>query len=518
MNRDEMLAAWLEGELESADCDRLVEVLESDATFAEKAAQQLLMRRMLGALQIGESDFTEEVLLSIQCPTGADSSGVIAVIRKSRTRQQRFLWLAIGVAAVLMLAFLGLLATGFSPSSKPDVAVLAAEGVGSLDVRSLRADRPIELDTGILEIALGKHARLVIEAPALFTVESQDRVRMDRGRCYAEMDKGKSGLKIVTPSGEVLDLGTRFGVEVANDGETAVHVFEGAVELGAPGKRTKINEGEGVNWRASGELEALATDVDRFVQRLPGRKSGQAAFLQWRFDEGDGNETFAVGQGFSDQTAAAQIHGAKWAEGVSGSALSFDGLDDWVETFVKGIPRNRDRTVACWLRLAPMTDESNVQTLVGWGLFDVKDTGRERGSVWELAIRSSKKFPQQSGRLQLNLGGPMTVAGQDLRDGRWHHVAAVSMASTNAGARGTILLYVDGELEPRTFGKGSFEIPEEPDTHLNEPVQFGRGVIFQHSKKRNRYFAGEIDEVFLIDAALTGDAIRKLMKTHQLPQ
>jgi hypothetical protein len=92
-------------------------------------------------------------------------------------------------------------------------------------VRALEEGRLVTIKGGILELELGSRSRLVLEAPAEFAIESSTVVQLVSGRCYAEMEKGTSGLRIKTPSGEVLDLETRFGVEVTRSEGTSVHVF-----------------------------------------------------------------------------------------------------------------------------------------------------------------------------------------------------------------------------------------------------------------------------------------------------
>ena len=67
----------------------------------------------------------------------------------------------------------------------------------------------MKLQQTILELDLSGKARVVIEAPAAFTVVSPLHVRLDQGRCFAEMVKGTSGLRIETPSGNAFDFGTR---------------------------------------------------------------------------------------------------------------------------------------------------------------------------------------------------------------------------------------------------------------------------------------------------------------------
>lgn len=512
MNRDQLLAAWLEGDLDASDVDALKRELAADEEFAREARRQLQMRRLLGSLKLEEGRFADELMHrireeSVSHPGSVTQENVILRLQDQR-RWRRHRWTAawVGIAAAI-----GILLAIFPRSPNDSVRVLAAEGIGSLDVRSLQEGQPVKFSNGILEFALGEHARIVIEAPARFAVEAADLVRLERGRCYVEMEKGRSGLRVVTPTGEVLDLGTRFGVEVAADKNTAVHVFEGAVEIGAKSMRSRLAEGEGMRLSPTGVSEPVMVESTRFVQRLPEKRAHIASWLHWSFEEETGDQAWANGEGFSLDEARAKIHGAKRIAGPSGRALEFDGVDDWVGSGFAGIPVDRERTVACWVRVPAQFNPKQGVAIVGWGKHDLKDPDRQGRSAWELTIRGNLKTPETVGHLQLNLGGPLTVGEKDLRDDRWHHVAAVTLNGSGSDGRGTILLYVDGDLEPRTFGRGVFSLPAAIDTKNAKPVRFGRSVIYP------RFFAGAIDEVFIVDAALTGEEIRELMTTHRMP-
>ncbi len=119
------------------------------------------------------------------------------------------------------------------------------------------------------------------------------------------------------------------------------------------------------------------------------------------------------------------------------------------------------------------------------------------------------------GRLKVAVGGPLTVGHADLRDGRWHHVAAVYLENRAPDGPGTVLLYVDGELQRRTFGRTRVRLQTEVRSTHAEPVQFGRQVM--RASPEREFFKGAIDEVFIIGAALTGEEIRLLLEQNALP-
>lgn len=517
MNRDQRLAAWLEGELDADGHEELLRDLTSDDSFAREAALQLQMKRLLGTKIVGENEFARELLLRIEseAPSVDEMSTERVVLKRlqQRRRWQRAGLAAVGLAATVMIVLLLIVRPAQTPS--PIVRVLAAEGVQSLDVRALEEGRLVTIKGGILELALGEKTRVVLEAPAEFAVESRDVVQLISGRCYAEMEQGESGLRIKTPSGEVLDLGTRFGVEVTPSQGTSVHVFEGEVELDLRQQRSVLREGEAVRWTEGNDLESVSVEAERFVRRLPGSSQQETQWLHWPFKEASGELTVPEGEGFPNDMEAAQLHGAHWIERDGSAALEFDGLDDWVETTFAGIGADADRTVAAWVKLSPDFGKASGQAIVGWGDFSILDPNRRIGTAWELGIGDTSKPADLFGRLKVAVGGPLTVGHEDLRDGRWHHVAAVYLSKGAPDGRGLVLLYVDGQLQRRTFGRNIVELNTDVEPGSSEPVQFGRQVM--RATPNREYFKGAIDDVFIISRALNGDELRTLMSTNALP-
>jgi len=211
----------------------------------------------------------------------------------------------------------------------------------------------------------------------------------------------------------------------------------------------------------------------------------------------------------------ARIHGARWVDRDGSGALEFDGVDNWVETAFAGIAEEADRTVAAWVKLASDFGEASGQAIVGWGDFSIHDPNRRHGAAWELGIGDAQKPVDVTGRLKVAVGGPMTVGDADLRDGRWHHVAAVYFRNGAPDDRGLVLLYVDGQLQRRTFGNTRIRLHTEVRSSGSEPVQFGRQVM--RASPEREFFKGAIDEVFIIDRALSGDEIRFLIQTNSIP-
>jgi hypothetical protein len=520
MNRDQQLAAWLEDELDASANQELLRELSTDEDFAREAAAQLQMKRLLSSQAVEEGKFTRELLLRIQSQSNLAQEQPTERAVLKRLQQRRW-WnraglIAAGVSAVAAMVMLPVFRPDQTPSAAPMVRVLATEGVQSLDVRALERSQQVTIDGGILEIELGSETRLVLEGPAEFAVVSASEVRLVSGRCYAEMDEGASGLRIKTPTGEVLDLGTRFGVEVVPSMGTSVHVFEGEVEVTLPKKQSVLREGEGASWTEASGLTSISIEAERFVSHLSGSKQGDTSWVHWSFNEGTGDMTAARGEGFPSAMTPARVHGAEWIERDKAGALRFDGIDDWVETTFAGIGADSDRTVAAWIRLDSDFADANGQAIVGWGDFSVLDPDRRKGTVWELGVGDTDSPVDVYGRFKVAVGGPMTVGHTDMRDGRWHHVAAVYLSNGGVNGRGIALLYVDGQLQHRTFGKRIVTLDTVVRSGDSEPVQFGRQVM--RATPQQEYFKGAIDDVFIIQRALSGDELRVLMDSGELPQ
>ncbi len=118
------------------------------------------------------------------------------------------------------------------------------------------------LDAGLMEITYDSGARVILEGPCTYTVESSTRGYLALGKLTARVETdreiGRQGDRekkpgdesslspspflpispsfvVRTPTAVVTDLGTEFGVEVSEDGNTTSHVFRGSVKVQVAG-------------------------------------------------------------------------------------------------------------------------------------------------------------------------------------------------------------------------------------------------------------------------------------------
>ena len=165
------------------------------------------------------------------------------------------------------LLFVALLACGISlwlvnsrPTEKTTANILPAAIEMPLDVR---------LDTGTARLLLPNVGYMLVEGPADLRILSSMRARLSRGRIKMRVteETGK-GYIIETPDGEVKDLGTEFGLNVTEDGNTGLIVFEGSVDLrvadatvSAPNRAQRFVGGEGVVFSKEGRLDRLVSVI-----------------------------------------------------------------------------------------------------------------------------------------------------------------------------------------------------------------------------------------------------------------
>jgi hypothetical protein len=120
----------------------------------------------------------------------------------------------------------------------------------------------LRLDSGKAQITFDNGARLYLQGPAVFYLYSPSRTHLRSGKLVANVPEQAIGFTIETQRAEIVDLGTEFGVNVAQSGDTEVQVLDGEVEVGAPPEPVDPQR-----WLL--EPEAVSDAVGVLRQRLP---------------------------------------------------------------------------------------------------------------------------------------------------------------------------------------------------------------------------------------------------------
>jgi hypothetical protein len=88
-----------------------------------------------------------------------------------------------------------------------------------------------ELVEGILELTFDTGAQVKVFGPAKFEVASARSICCMRGRVTTLVGESGKGFTIETPKARIVDLGTQFGVNISEEGDTQIVVFQGSVDL-----------------------------------------------------------------------------------------------------------------------------------------------------------------------------------------------------------------------------------------------------------------------------------------------
>lgn len=145
-------------------------------------------------------------------------------------------------------------------------------------VEASKPDRGLDIITVRLAsdesryLSIGDIGNIHIQGPAHLELIGTSRAVLYEGRIKVRItDPRGHGFVVETPQGNVTDLGTEFGVDVAKGENTGVVVFEGSVDLAVPGEGDKgvqvqrLVQGEGLN--------ASGGHTDRIMAIVTGKVS-----------------------------------------------------------------------------------------------------------------------------------------------------------------------------------------------------------------------------------------------------
>lgn len=208
----------------------------------------------------------------------------------------------------------------------------------------------------------------------------------------------------------------------------------------------------------------------------------------WNFDDGEG-ATVADISG-NDREGTVFAGEPQWVEGVSGTALQFDG-DDGIEIPTwKGIGGADPRTITAWVKTDP---GGSADAFVSWG------TTSGDGAKWHILIPGS-------GLLRCAIAGSNINGNTILTDGEWHFTTVV--VPEGGSVMQDVLLYVDG-IEENISNITTLDVPintitDEEQGALN--VRLGSRV-----QGSDRFFVGTLDEIRIYNRGLSAAEIQAVM-------
>ena len=201
----------------------------------------------------------------------------------------------------------------------------------------------------------------------------------------------------------------------------------------------------------------------------------------WRFDEGTGGTVYdSTGSGYEGA-----IHGPTWVSGIVGSALSFDGINDYVEIDADLSLHHHPGqiSVAGWVQVLSVdTDQSSQsrQPILAKGL----------PGEWEYALYVHDNMDAGLSVWQGSGAPHNEIRGGDLFFANWHHVVGTY-------CHGITRVYVDGSC---------VAIGTDPSGEVfdgTRPIRIG-------SREDNQFLNAIIDEIRVYAKALSDEEVERL--------
>jgi ferric-dicitrate binding protein FerR (iron transport regulator) len=500
MNWGEWIALYMDGRCSDEQTLALQEAMKNDPALRRAYLDHLNLETALEARSAWAASplkrFPEDDAGLEECGSFAPSDlagaprseggGRIAGVR-SRAR-----WLGAVAAVGVCFAGLGWQAVwGPAQSFATVVECAGAENV----IRGSAVRRAVlRIETGMVELRTQRGARVVIEAPAEFCFESATRLRLVRGRLSADVPIPARGFTVVTASGEAVDLGTRFGVDVPEVGEAEVHVFSGEVrEQSANGKRQQsVKGGEAVVMnQGAGKARELRSSA--FIRREEVGLLNAALSAGQRERAAKANAFLREDPAlialldFESGPAGPGVYREVQGRWPGSRALEFRDIGHHLQINAGGGKSWPELTLAAWVRL-DRVGGGRIQSLFHTDGWDRKNPGQihwsvtPHGTLWMVCLPFQKLAVSEENAAKLPQGE------------RWIHVA-----SCYDSARHVLRHYVDGAL--------GVEITlDETAPALLGAAQIGNWDQY------DRNLSGRVDELVVLGRALDGGEIAELFE------
>ena len=162
-------------------------------------------------------------------------------------------------------------------ASNPQAFALLAQGTNAVwktdavDVGDRVGATTLSLKSGIVRLEFDSGVEVTLQGPAEFHLNNVTTTLLTHGKLTANVPPGAEGFTVDTPSAQVVDLGTAFGIDTADDGFSSVTVFDGEVEV-LPREATQkrlLTEGESVRVGTDYQLEDITFDPNAFERLWP---------------------------------------------------------------------------------------------------------------------------------------------------------------------------------------------------------------------------------------------------------
>lgn len=192
----------------------------------------------------------------------------------------------------------------------------------------------------------------------------------------------------------------------------------------------------------------------------------------WALDQGAGTMAYDS----SCYRNHGTIYGASWTSGKANGALSFDGVNDYVDCGNSAtLDPTDEATIQAWVRIGQLPSTAgHIMAIAGRS---------GAGTDLDLQVETDNRFKFYVG------AGYVAVSNTVAQTDRWYHIAGTYQAANN------VKVYINGTLEKTTL----ISITRAPNP--------GKFCIGQSGFWPGRFFNGTIDEVGIYDRALSAEEI-----------
>lgn len=137
------------------------------------------------------------------------------------------------------------------------------------------------LREGMVELKMASGAKVILQGPCHFSVDSASQLGLTQGRLTADVPQKAKGFLVQAPGVKIIDYGTRFGVMVEPGGAVETHVFQGRVEVQTSIAKELLQQGTAAQINPNlGTVTRQPARPDRFMQSLPSLQ-GRAVPGKW---------------------------------------------------------------------------------------------------------------------------------------------------------------------------------------------------------------------------------------------
>jgi hypothetical protein len=388
-------------------------------------------------------------------------------------------------------------------------------------------DETITLREGAAEIRFFCGASVTLRAPARLTLESAWSATCHEGSLRVQVPPAARGFRLNAPDTEIVDLGTEFGLEVA-DGQSKVAVFDGEIAMRhRDGPEQRV--GAGVAWTLpiDGEPEPLGSDAlqvpdpELLGPRLDDQR--RASFGSWQSQRDRlARDPRLIAYYSFDQPRSdvmipnlavprnAEHDGAIiLAEAVDGrwpgrkQALEFRRPGSRVRVHIPG--EFQAFTFSAWVRIDSLERRYSALFMgdgyeTGEPHWQIRDDGMLMLSVMVDDTKPNPKMPEDAGFHRVYFSSPIWDIS---KSGQWMHLSSVFDP-----AHREVRHYVNGNCVSRQ------EI--EPDYFI-DTLRIGNAEIGNWGQPFRdtpwfaiRHLNGRIDELALFGTALTDAEVAEL--------